>query len=242
MATERWTWRPECRGTPVIRPPRCPTPAPSFARWGVPGGGLALGPADTVLSAYAAGSQLAPGDSAHFGLVLAVGDFNGDGRDDLAVGASRVETGHGIRVQLGAVVVHYGLPNGIQTAGEHFLMEGTNGVPNEGDGVAYPGAAPPPATSTAMASTTRRWAAAERRAGDRQGDRRARSLRRPDSFLRLPGAPGLGGQARHRRRKFDHSAPTLAAGNFDGDERCTDACRPSTTSRSALRARTTRGP
>src|SRR5262245_54130193 len=55
-------------------------------RWGVPGAGLAIGLADTVLSQYAAGSQGDPADHDRFGGSLAVGDFNGDGRDDLAVG------------------------------------------------------------------------------------------------------------------------------------------------------------
>jgi hypothetical protein len=48
-------------------------------RWGIPGTGLALGLADTVLSQHAAGSQGAPEPFDEFGYALAVGDFNGDG-------------------------------------------------------------------------------------------------------------------------------------------------------------------
>src|SRR6187402_3084286 len=59
-------------------------------RWGVAGSGLAGGVADTWLSLYAPGSQLPPyAEDTRFGSALAVGDFNGDGRDDLAVGIPR---------------------------------------------------------------------------------------------------------------------------------------------------------
>ena len=92
-------------------------------RYGVAGAGLATGLADTFLSQQASGSldPAEPGD--RFGEALAVGDFNGDGIDDLAVGIpGETLSGH---ASAGAIQIHYGLPNGIQLAGEHFLHQGT---------------------------------------------------------------------------------------------------------------------
>lgn len=49
--------------------------------------GLATGLADTVLSQFASGSQSPPESAELFGYALAVGDFDGDSIDDLAVGS-----------------------------------------------------------------------------------------------------------------------------------------------------------
>jgi hypothetical protein len=102
-----------------------------IVRWGVPGGGLASGLADTVLSQFAAGSQGDPDTNDRFGWTLAAGDFNGDGHDDLAVGVPKDEVPNpnpkacgADFVRAGSVVVHYGLPNGISTGGEHWVTAG----------------------------------------------------------------------------------------------------------------------
>ncbi len=107
-------------------------------RWGIPGTGLAMGLADTVLSQYAAGSLSAPESNDEFGHALAVGDFNGDGHDDLAVGvpgdnvSGTSEGCTDLSARSGSVIIHYGLPNGIQTAGEHWGSFGTIfGCPGE---------------------------------------------------------------------------------------------------------------
>jgi hypothetical protein len=95
-------------------------------RFGVAGSGLAGGLASTVLSQQFSGSPDPAEGGDGFGSRLAVGDFNGDGLDDLAVGAYQNNTGAQFA---GGVSIHYGLPGGIQTVGEHFLRQGAAGVP-----------------------------------------------------------------------------------------------------------------
>jgi hypothetical protein len=101
-----------------------------FIRWGVLGVGLAAGPATTILNAYAEGSQVTPADSWEYGRTLAVGDFNGDGFDDLAVGAPGSRTPEAGHYGVGVVLIHYGLPTGIQIGAEHLLKAGAAGVPD----------------------------------------------------------------------------------------------------------------
>ncbi len=67
-----------------------------------------------------------------YGAALAVGDFNADGRDDLAVGAPDESLATHFD---GAVQVHYGVPGEqgyLQSAAEHMLHQNTPGVPGEG--------------------------------------------------------------------------------------------------------------
>jgi hypothetical protein len=110
-----------------------------IVRWGTPGRGLGTAPAPTLLSLYATGGH----DIAHtydsFGYALAAGDFNGDGRDDLAVGIP----GHDSwdydedNWESGAVQIHYGQAGGIQIVGEHLLESVPDGniydIPGELD-------------------------------------------------------------------------------------------------------------
>ena len=94
-------------------------------RWGVPGQGLGSGV--SFLSQFAPGSPDPPQALDRYGAALAAGDFNGDGHDDLAIGQPRFSV-----ADPGGVEIHYGLPEGIQEAGEHFLRPGVAGLPAPG--------------------------------------------------------------------------------------------------------------
>lgn len=64
-----------------------------------------------------------------FSYALAVGDFNGDGHDDLAAGAPSVDTS-GV-ADSGAVVVMYGTTNGIALTGRQIWHKGSPGIPGD---------------------------------------------------------------------------------------------------------------
>ena len=63
-----------------------------------------------------------------FGSSLATGDFNGDGRDDLAVGAPGEDS------FAGAVSVIYGSASGLAAAGNQIFRQGTGGVEDTAEG------------------------------------------------------------------------------------------------------------
>ncbi len=69
-------------------------------------------------------------DGAHFGAALTTGDFNGDGRDDVAIGApdEDVDDAIGIAEDAGSLTVMYGAANGLTTTGNLFWTEATPGV------------------------------------------------------------------------------------------------------------------
>jgi hypothetical protein len=76
------------------------------------------------------GSQLSPGFSLErFGYTLASGDFNGDDRDDLAIGveesfANSAELAGGVHVLLGS-------KKGLRGKGSRFIHLGTKGIPGQ---------------------------------------------------------------------------------------------------------------
>lgn len=62
-----------------------------------------------------------------FGNALAVGDFDDDGYDDLAIGASG--EGVGAVANAGAVMIAYGSPTGITAARDHHITRNSTGLP-----------------------------------------------------------------------------------------------------------------
>ncbi len=75
-----------------------------------------------------------PGKSEHwdtFGAALAAGDLDGDGRDDLAIGIPGEDPRGAASLPFGAgaVVVLYGMPDGLATAGVQRWTQDSPGVP-----------------------------------------------------------------------------------------------------------------
>jgi hypothetical protein len=62
----------------------------------------------------------------HFGATLTVGDFDGDGRDDLAIGVSGEDIGP--IVDAGAVAVLYGTPSGLSASANQFWHQDAGGI------------------------------------------------------------------------------------------------------------------
>ncbi|MDX1419473.1 MAG: FG-GAP-like repeat-containing protein [Rubricoccaceae bacterium] len=81
-----------------------------------------------LLAAPAAHAQIPGGNESgdRFGGALAVGDFDGDGSDDLAIGVE--EEGVDAAPEAGAVVVTYGNPDGIFTTVTDLWTQNTAGV------------------------------------------------------------------------------------------------------------------
>jgi hypothetical protein len=62
-----------------------------------------------------------------FGAALASGDFNRDGRDDLAIGAPAENIGEGAG-DAGSVNVIYGSADGLTAAGDQIFSQETSGI------------------------------------------------------------------------------------------------------------------
>jgi hypothetical protein len=69
--------------------------------------------------------------SDHFGYPLAVGDFDHDGFDDLAIGATH--EGWNATANVGAFFVAYGTTAGIDDAGAAMFLQDTPGVPDSSE-------------------------------------------------------------------------------------------------------------
>ncbi|WBB93170.1 FG-GAP and VCBS repeat-containing protein [Verrucosispora sp. WMMC514] len=102
--------------------------APGGAVWIIPGSRTGLVVDST--RRFTQGSPGVPGDSEDydgFGDALAAGDINGDGRDDLAVGAYKESIGS--VVEAGAVTVLYGGIDGLTASGAQQLHQNQAAVP-----------------------------------------------------------------------------------------------------------------
>ena len=101
--------------------------------WIIPGSGTGL-VVDSA-SHFNQSSTDVPGDPENydsFGAALAAGDINGDGRDDLAVGAYReaIEA----KQEAGAVTVLFGGLAGLTATGSDYLQQDQAGVPGAAEG------------------------------------------------------------------------------------------------------------
>lgn len=81
------------------------------------------------------GLQGAPENGDYFGMEIAVGDFNGDGKDDLAASAP-YENGNN-KFNCGAVNVIFGSSSGLTSAGNQFWHQDSPGIANKIDGYEY---------------------------------------------------------------------------------------------------------
>jgi FG-GAP-like repeat/FG-GAP repeat len=96
-----------------------------------PGGLSSTG--NQLWSQDSAGIQGVAQATNRFGRALAAGDFDGDGRADLAVGVPGEDFG-GSGKDTGAVNVLYGTPGGLSSAGNQLWHQGTAGVLGTGVG------------------------------------------------------------------------------------------------------------
>lgn len=75
---------------------------------------------------------LGAGANERFGSALAAGDFNGDGRTDLAIGAPTFEVGSA--GPCGGVNVLYGAAGGLAVAGNQIWTQNSTGIEEQADG------------------------------------------------------------------------------------------------------------
>ncbi|MEO8275825.1 MAG: hypothetical protein ABI639_06365 [Thermoanaerobaculia bacterium] len=117
---------PEDDGIPGIGPAGAGAVSIRYGNPAAAGGGLLSGPPAQFLRKSPLFDVPQAGD--HFGAALASCDFDGDGRDDLAIGVP--DDNFPSAVDAGAVEIHYGSPSGLQSDAAAFLTEETPGVPS----------------------------------------------------------------------------------------------------------------
>jgi hypothetical protein len=99
-------------------------------RYGIPGTGLAGGLATTFLNQIVGGSPDPAEVDDRFGSALAACDLNGDGFDDLAVGAPMEDSASGA-TNSGAVDIYLGSRSGLPAAAKLHLDQSTRGIPGD---------------------------------------------------------------------------------------------------------------
>jgi hypothetical protein len=103
----------------------------AVVRYGAPGIGL-TGRIHTLTQLFPGAPDM-PHAGERFGYVLAAGDFDADGNDDLAVGVpgNLGPTWYGGTGAIGGVQIHRGMAAGITLAGDTLLRQGAGGMPGE---------------------------------------------------------------------------------------------------------------
>ena len=128
MQTDVTTWPLAC----LARTCRAvPMQAPSAFLYG---SGSGLGASGSATFSQSGSVKGVPESNDRFGSSLAAGDFNGDGRDDLAVGVPGEDVGS--KVEAGSVNVLYSGPNGLRKSGNRSWTQkgAVNGAVERGDG------------------------------------------------------------------------------------------------------------
>lgn len=85
---------------------------------------------EDIISLNSTGDEDPSEDSDYFGKALAAGDFNGDGRDDLAIGIPGEDIGDPPQAEAGAIYVMYGTGSGFTGEKAKFLYQ--NGTVDDG--------------------------------------------------------------------------------------------------------------
>lgn len=93
--------------------------------------GVGLGTEIVHLSQFPIGSPDAPEIDDRFGRALAAGDFDADGKVDLAIGVPGNGSG-AYAFSNGAVAIHYGASGGLPDAPAEYLQRGMDGLPPDG--------------------------------------------------------------------------------------------------------------
>jgi hypothetical protein len=184
--------------------------------YGSPGGLTAAGSQLWSQDSPGVAGGAEPGDG--FGSALAAGDFNGDGRADLAVGVPGENATAGMLRGTGVVHVLYGSPGGLTAAGSQLWSQdsrGVAGVADPGDGFGF-------ALAAGDVNGDGRTDLAVGVPGENQGQGVAQvlvgsagGLTAAGSQLWFQDSPGVAGVA----EPGDGFGFALAAGDFNGDGR-----------------------
>jgi len=97
-------------------------------RYAIPGIGMSAASTVQMISQFDAGSPDPDEVDDRFGYAVAAGDFDGDGKDDLAVGIPG-NGSYSFDYSAGAVAVHFGQQAGLPGVPAEFLVRGQDGLP-----------------------------------------------------------------------------------------------------------------